>query len=69
MRIISLPPKDDDSNIRMIDMEVPLDEIVPFPGRHNMFCGFCKRGDNYPECTKTCPVAFDVDDEHEDEEN
>lgn len=69
MRIINLLPKDDDSNIRVIDMDIPLDEIAPFPGRHNMFCGFCKRGDNYPECTKTCPAAFTELDEYEDEEN
>ena len=44
MRLINILPKDDDSNIRVIDMDVPLDEIVPYPGRHNMYCGFCKRG-------------------------
>lgn len=62
MRIINILPKDDDSNIRVIDAEVQLDEIVPFPGRHSLYCGFCKRGGNYPVCTETCPLAFDEED-------
>lgn len=61
MRMISILPKNEELNIRTVDVEIPNEDFLPHPDRHNMFCGTCRRED-YPECREKCPWGYDEED-------